>query len=136
MGEYAAFLLILVFGFACGYGTARARGEKKAEPGTLPEPTSPAPPMPEVKVVAQRFDEGSPSLMDWPGWEYTKHPERFAPRNEVVRSDYMRRKEEGSIPTGMQYEHFVAMLKYSIDIAPSRRRDDNRAQRAPEEPWQ
>lgn len=49
MGEYAAFLLILVFGFACGYGTARARDEKKGEPGTLPDPPRPAPPMPEVK---------------------------------------------------------------------------------------
>lgn len=107
MGEYAAFLLILVFGFACGYGTARARGESKGKLSTLPEPTRPAPPMPEVKP-AKEVNELPPP----PPTRYAGFP------------DGHRKTEEARA----QWE--ADMIEWQ------RRRDDNRAQRAPEEPWQ
>lgn len=109
MGEYAAFLLILVFGFACGYGTARARGEKKGEPGTLPDPPRPAPPMTEVKTPRMNMSERELTIlcMQKAGMPDEHIMQELAKQGDQQAKDYLRR-----------------------------RRDDNRAQRAPEEPWQ
>jgi hypothetical protein len=171
MAEYAAFLLILVLGFACGYGTARAGGIKQPE-AELPD------------IGKIRIEEGDTVILRYKGlltreqrtalkqmmegWfkdharniivleaglevevvKPSKTGSFYDPYNkgEPAREALLNRLRSGTM-TPTEIQEAIADGKISINdvledqchvepTEPWRRRDDNRAQRAPEEPWQ
>lgn len=126
MGEYAAFLLILVFGFACGYGTARARGIKQPESE-----------LPSIEKI--RIEQGDTVLIRYEG--FLTNLQRAALKDMINQRFRDKAEQVVLLEAGLEVEVVkgVRSLTPEPDAFGStevRRRDDNRAQRAPEEPWQ
>lgn len=121
MGEYAAFLLILVFGFACGYGTARARGSRKTSS--------------EISVAQDEEEKGERDTKTSEFGRAVISLLQLDPRK--LSTTFAKWHDEAGCCTICITYH---LDQSDMDIIRARtsnwrRRDDNRSHQEPSEPW-